>query len=97
MLISTFPNEVESYLLSTINPNDSISSLKNGEHLFKCKRTKLCTHEEQLSQLFYLISGKVVLCKTDGNGKEVKLHELKEGSFFGLNALFNFYEAISNV
>lgn len=89
MLISTFPSNDNPSFLLPINSNDKISSLKNGKHLIRCAQKTLYKEGEQLSKLFYLISGTVVLHKTDFNGKEIKLHELKKGSFFGFNILFD--------
>jgi len=93
MLISTFPTKGDSFILSTINSNDNISFLKKGKQVVNCAHKTVYSEGEELSELFYLISGKVILHKNDCNGEKIKLYQLKEGSFFGLNTLFDFSKA----
>jgi CRP-like cAMP-binding protein len=92
MLISTYPTKDNSSFFSFTNSKDKLSTLKSGKHLIRCKRKNLYKQGEQLSQLFYLISGKVILHKTASDGRITRLPQLSEGTFFGLNALFDFCE-----
>lgn len=93
MLISEIPTKENFLIYSCISSKEKISSLKRGKHLIRCESKNLYKQGDQLTQLFYLIYGKVKLHKTDSQGKMTILPELSQGTFLGLNALFDFCEA----
>lgn len=93
MLVSTDQTKDDFSYFHNINSTDKIPLLKSGKYLLRCRRTNLYKQGDKLTQLFYLIFGRVLLQKTDAEGKIISLPQINHGSFFGLNALFNLGEA----
>lgn len=93
MLVSIDQTKDEFSFFASINSTDKIPLLKSGKYLLRCRRTNLYKQGDKLTQLFYLIFGRVLLQKTDAEGKIISLPQINNGSFFGLNSLFNLGEA----
>jgi len=88
-MILTIPEEDNSLILTKKESKIKDSSLENGKYLLKCSYKNLYKEGDRLHQIFYFIQGKVLLYREDKYGNRHKLPQVNQGTFLGLNTLFD--------